>query len=31
VGRFIEALQRHLEVENQLILESVTTEIGVGD
>jgi hypothetical protein len=29
--RFIGALQHHLQVENDLILESVTTEIGVGD
>ncbi len=31
VERFIVALHRHLEVENALILESVTSEIGVGD
>jgi hypothetical protein len=31
VHSFIGALQHHLEVENALILESVTTEIGVGD
>src|SRR5262249_13529305 len=31
VERFIDVLQRHMEVENDLILESVTTEIGVGD
>ena len=31
VHAFIAALQHHLEVENALILESVTTEIGVGD
>jgi hypothetical protein len=28
---FLAALQHHLEVENALILESLTTEIGVGD
>jgi hypothetical protein len=28
---FIHALQHHLDVENALILESVTTDIGVGD
>ncbi len=31
VEKFIGALQHHLDVENALILESVTTEIGVGD
>lgn len=31
VEAFIDALQHHLEVENALIVESVTTEIGVGD
>jgi Hemerythrin HHE cation binding domain len=29
--RFIGALHHHLEVEDELIVESVTTEIGVGD
>ncbi len=29
--QFIRALRRHLEQENDLVLESVTTEIGVGD
>jgi hypothetical protein len=31
VQGFIDALHHHLEVENALVLESVTTEIGVGD
>jgi hypothetical protein len=31
VEGLIDALQHHLEVENALILENVTTKIGVGD
>lgn len=31
VERFLDAVRHHLNAENDLILESVTTEIGVGD